>query len=105
MKLEEIKRLTEAATPGPWTILGDDAMGWINELRMGYEGELPSNDIRFIAMARTMMPKLIAAIEAADTAMEEMAYQAGGDEGCRTLMGDTYDAWAAARAALEASGI
>ena len=66
MKLEDLKKLCDAATPGPWTVLDDThGAGWINEPRMGYEGELPIDDVRLIVAARNALPKLIAVAEAA----------------------------------------
>ncbi len=63
MKLEDVKRICGAATPGPWVNAPE---GMVQ--RRGGEGPIilwdddPKNkaaDYGFIAMARTMLPKLV----------------------------------------------
>lgn len=75
MKLEDLKRLCDEATPGPWADISNnrdiDAMviwstGPEDELKhyATYQ-ECTNADAAFIAAARTYLPKLIAAAEAA----------------------------------------
>lgn len=101
LKLEEIRGLCVAATPGPWTLLGDEAPTcWIRELCYGYEGDLPTDDARFIAMARTVLPKLLAVAEAAKGLKPKVGHScfiaSSSCEACRM-----EDALADALAALE----
>lgn len=75
MKLEDIKRICEAATPGPWPRAfsrfdegdgGAAAIGPIirNDDEDEEDGQAQA-DQDFIAMARTVLPKLLKVAEAA----------------------------------------
>ena len=76
MKLEEIKKLCDEATPGPWVrhetysdvwFLGEKIMG--NNKTIVYQNDGHNagkeEDIKFIAASRTLIPKLLAVAEAA----------------------------------------
>lgn len=80
MKLEEIRKLIEAATPGPWrydhgnqeveTRIGRWNVCDIDMYRQGRDPEAShpgdrSDDGEFIAASRTLMPRLLAVAEAA----------------------------------------
>lgn len=61
MKLDDMKKITEQAKPGPWeTPLCLHYYRYDNSFV-----EMKEENERFIAMARTAMPKLIAVAEAA----------------------------------------
>jgi hypothetical protein len=71
VKLEEIRKLCDEATPGPW------GMDWHNDERTTRDiwrslgpivdgKERVQADAAFIAMARTALPKLLAVAEAAN---------------------------------------
>lgn len=54
----ELKRLAEAATPGPWVAIltGDGTQGWVGTgpaqfLKQDYDGEYDANDARYISAA------------------------------------------------------
>lgn len=70
MKLEELKKLVEAATPGPWTwrLVDGICNKYLDEGAIVIEGDACSNidpaNCRLIAASRTMLPKLIAVVEA-----------------------------------------
>lgn len=91
MKLEELKKLEQAATPGPWgaASIGGGKYRLEYDLRAqgkhwdqddeafsngGWKAFSPTNepDARFIAAARNMLPKLIAALEAAQKLRDKM---------------------------------
>lgn len=75
MKLEEIKALIEAATPGPWeangtgayvammSIFDDKIRKYVSAPQTGMC--VSDGDIAFIAASRTLLPKLLAVAEAA----------------------------------------
>lgn len=74
MKLEEIKKLIEAATPGPWEakdrMVMDAQRDRVATCDGGYAssgGYNQSVDAAFIAAARTLMPKLLNAVEVLGT--------------------------------------
>jgi hypothetical protein len=87
MKLEEIKRLCEAATPGPWRVTeypkeewgpSDTIEGDIHGATQAWERTICDDtqyyptapglaDVRFIAAARDLVPKLLAVAEAAES--------------------------------------
>lgn len=72
MKLDQIRALIEAATPGPWEHDGEDYIfqvhndAWqakVAEMR-GYGERLPIDaNARFIAASRDLMPKLVDEVE------------------------------------------
>jgi hypothetical protein len=67
MKLDELQRLCDQATPGPWD--GNTLRGII-DLQYAPAGHCTgmtwlSHDANFIAAARTALPKLIAVAKAA----------------------------------------
>ena len=72
-EMEELKRLAESATPGPWraSMDGTGNDGWLmgpngvlDFLATGYEGEMAAKDVRFIAAANPQaVLSLIARIE------------------------------------------
>jgi hypothetical protein len=76
LKLEEMKRITDCASPGPWR-----SEAWQEDRHYSDQEEA---DEAFIAMARSAMPKLIAVAEEAkylppgcitpllETALEEL---------------------------------
>lgn len=61
MKLEEIEKLCSEATPGPWDL---NHQAWFDEA--------PSIDHKFVEMARTELPKLLAIAKAAKQVCEGM---------------------------------
>jgi hypothetical protein len=76
-KIEEVLRLEELATPGPWEIIPDCAGGkdeaWCYWHRIGkleLPGKHPNNDGVFIAAARNIIRPLAHAYTAALTALE-----------------------------------
>lgn len=70
MKLEEIRALIEAATPGPWTRYPE-----FIKAPTRYVAEKSAwarnDDFDFIAAARDLMPKLLAVAEALKDAIAE----------------------------------
>ena len=74
-RLEELKKLCEDATPGPWWQYREGIDSYQNgglcadvdgdtELWGGYDGCMPnSEDIEFMAQSRTAIPELIAEVE------------------------------------------
>lgn len=80
MKLEDIKKLCDEATPGPWVAVD----GGIDFLLGGDERPVPlirdpmliakNTNLQFIAMARTVLPKLLAVAEAANQITERYAH-------------------------------
>lgn len=55
---DELKRLAQKATPGPWkaAVMHHEDAGWVDTeggtgLTVGYEGEMKGDDVRFIAAA------------------------------------------------------
>lgn len=96
MKLEEIRKLIDAATPGPWTICPRDVYFFPNDSEqpqldhehiMAYKGDFLGADVvgpvepgrsaflvhdaYFIAASRTLMPKLVALLEEARSFYEK----------------------------------
>lgn len=91
MKLEELKRLCEAATPGPWRLrdfgsyrgehggqiqnyqIYDADSELLLEGGVYYDNISPKRieDAAFIAAARTYLPRLIAVAEAAKIAQKD----------------------------------
>lgn len=67
-ELDELKKLCDEATPGPWDAKGirllPDNEGCLN-LPDGRDHELYGSltDMKFIAASRTALPKLIAEVE------------------------------------------
>ena len=72
--LQEIDRLDQEATKGPWTSIGNDCGGKVYE-PSGYplpgctscgenEATYEGQDAEFIALARTALPQLAAAVRA-----------------------------------------
>lgn len=80
MTLDEIEKICEEATPGPWEvkISGEDLVPFEQRLvslgPISYWAshaddaslEIPDNDIAFISSARTYMPKLLTIAKAAN---------------------------------------
>jgi hypothetical protein len=66
MNLEELKKLCDEATPGPWSpVIGFCADGYSTLLpRADEEEPMTGHDKRFIAAAREAMPKLLELWEA-----------------------------------------
>lgn len=65
--LEGAKRLSDAATPGPWYAEGP----WIQRtadqfIAEGYDDERGLADAEFIARARTLIPELVERVEQAE---------------------------------------
>ena len=97
MTLDEIKRITTAATPGPWLreIHGtqegsfDLATGPWHDQRQE-DNNKSTQDAAFIAMARTVLPKLIAVAEAAQKIWSP-EYERGGHDALAIEAG-LYDA-------------
>ena len=70
MKLEDLKRLCEEATPGPWGLTSPGSYIVICPVVYSYRDDdnpyaRNGADRAFIAAARTMLPRLIAVAEAA----------------------------------------
>jgi len=69
-RLDEVEKISAAATPGPWVALGEDIA---QVLPQPYEnpelgaklGEASESDATFIAMARTTVPELVIALRSA----------------------------------------
>ncbi len=80
MKIEEIEKLCEEATSGPWTwrvpgylcnkYIDNGLVLDINEEKNGVWHS--SEDAKFIASSRTLMPKLLAVAKAAKMASEKI---------------------------------
>lgn len=106
MKLEEIRKLIDAATPGPWVrhtrLCGGysyqvlNATGGILLETTSYGGM--SEDAALIAASRTLLPKLLAVAEAAQSVCEPSLW-VEGEISTRLRKRLTY-----ALAALEADG-
>lgn len=108
MKLEEIKKLIEAATPGPWELTeapdwekADECCdplytidapalaptkenGWTGPTLIELKSYYPTapkrvEDARFIAASRTLMPKLLAVAEAAYAVNELSNFKTMGE--------------------------
>lgn len=104
--LAEQKRLTEAATPGPWTWAAHttvDVEAWAvfdpRDWAVADNGDGFKADAEFIAAARSSVPKLIAAVEAALSEHWSEPYAQGPDycAGCEHRWPcDTYRAIEAA---------
>lgn len=84
MRLDEIRKLIEAATPGPWAyrIFEVDPITCIIRRDNAYPGESVADntnlaDAEFIAAARTLLPALLAVAEKAEALLE--------DEGMRSV--------------------
>lgn len=94
MKLDAIRRLIDEATPGPWTAVHSYVRFPCYRSPMGYDemqvdncDGLCSPTARFIAAARTLMPKAIAAVDEAKHAMEVIGERLPhGDEAHRTWL-------------------
>lgn len=117
MKLEDIKRVCEEATPGPWaTTLSTDKDDWdywrvraapgdnICKLSLSFlEPRTDERDATFIAIARTVLPQLVAVAEAARSALDCFRTEGGTiflrDSG--STFCDRLDSWRNALAALE----
>lgn len=74
MKLEDLKKLCDEATPGPW---GSRMNPWTYRGTVDAKGEHVASTTRFedgdfMAAAREALPKLIAVAEAADAMREEL---------------------------------
>ena len=75
MTLDELEALAMKATPGPWTALVN--LGVVqtkqDDLKLVFPGivvkdlECPPEDLRFIAAARTALPKLLAVARTAES--------------------------------------
>lgn len=67
--LDELQALADAATPGPWTVTGDDLIDGVGKAR-GPNGrifedmDVRPNDAAFIAAARAAVPELVAEVRA-----------------------------------------
>ncbi len=87
MKLSDLKKLCDDATPGPWKA-SDEILGAVTYMDPKYNLETNifgldiddyaitrhKPDAEFIAVARTMLPKLIAVAEAAKRCDENAKY-------------------------------
>lgn len=69
-QLDELRRLEQEATPGPWTAVEceDEAAGvcfWLLRFRLGgrWSDFMDKPDADFIAAARSAIPELIAEVE------------------------------------------
>jgi hypothetical protein len=112
-RLEELKKLCEDATPGPWWQYRHGVDDYQNgglcandtELWGGYDGCMPSSaDIELMAQSRTALPELIAEVEfltkVAEQAKEFSTLVLGtandeptiknDEEGCWDYIGDSY---------------
>lgn len=69
MNLEDLKKLCQEATPGPWGLKehGLVSSSFPNSCGENYQiaGDIDEQDADFIAAAREALPKLIAVAEAA----------------------------------------
>ena len=68
MKLEDLKKLCDEATSGPWSYRESGSCGGtVYRISPSFtdSGSMAHADAAFIAAARTYMPKLIAVVEAA----------------------------------------
>jgi len=63
--LETIRKATEQATPGPWTIDKKAIEAFIDS-----HGKMVDADAHFIANARTWIPQLLVYIEELETELE-----------------------------------
>lgn len=109
MTLDEIRKLIEAATPGPWTAeesteplgIEDAILTGPTTVHEGCVGERTAfhvmADARFIAAARTLLPALLEVAEAADDHRAAL-----GDHRDPSDCPRTRDRLAGALAALEA---
>jgi hypothetical protein len=105
-ELDEAKRLCEKVTPGPWTVgveeyedkYGDISIPEISRLLHGTEWAEPEEwdtDLeiaKFIALARTLLPHLIAEV-ARLRKVEKAVIRVFGDKTCgciNDLPGDNY---------------
>lgn len=79
MKLEDIKKLIDAATPGPWVAYQELQRSWYIEDKCAtatiLDSAMSGSDAAFIAASRTLMPKLLAVAEEAASLCE--AYPSG----------------------------
>ena len=74
MKLKDIKSLCEAATSGNWVHLNDeDCIVFDNELMNVLSKTEFEQDAAFIAASRTLVPALVAEVEALRDALEDVA--------------------------------
>lgn len=73
---DEIRALCEAATPGPWVQNGRNGVhtprGSCVALSHGADGASPEHDAEFIAAARSLVPSLLARVEAAQAENERL---------------------------------
>lgn len=76
MKLSEIKRITEDATPAPWNGI---VITSVSNSPVTIDRTVPD----FVAMAREAMPKLIAVAEAAK---HYLTYEGNPEDGCASSL-------------------
>ncbi len=73
MKLEEIEKICNEATPGPWEVAGESGASQGVDQRINFSIQCKyvdawkamDTDPRFVRMARTELPKLLAVAKAA----------------------------------------
>jgi hypothetical protein len=86
MKLGEIKKLCNEATPGPWKIFlayEEDERAYLDGPQEYTENRFHINDAKFIAAARELIPKLLNVAKAAkivnDAMIREKQYIYGAE--------------------------
>lgn len=84
MKIEEIRKLCDAAAPGPWSMARSGTCGAQATYRLSASftdrGGMRRQDAEFCAAARELMPKLLAVAEAAKlvaSEFEDIATESG----------------------------
>lgn len=102
MTLEEIKRVCEAATPGPWapdlyfeTRLDGSTITRASGPNLRDDRAQSESDAAFIAMARTVLPKLLKVAEAAKRARADLDdfYLKAKLEGGAYTIDDEWEGW------------
>lgn len=75
--LKQVEEASAAATPGPWTIFNAFVDGeTYSALHVDVDKAATSNDVRFIALSRTAMPRLAEALRVAVEALERITEKA-----------------------------
>ena len=91
MKLEEIRKLIERATPGPWTSRTNEVFYPCHKSPSGYDRSLLEVDVcsgmvddtaTFIAASRTLMPQLLKIAEIAKRTIQNGGQMTDGNFAC-----------------------
>jgi hypothetical protein len=85
--LTDWKDKTDAATPAPWSLIGGGEYVRGVSLVVGPDDGVTSADAEFIAVSRTAMPKLLAAVESVLALCDELTEIAS-----MNFAEDNYDA-------------